>query len=152
MNGADASSAQPIVDMARPAPPPSRRYLTTGANTNAPAALALVISPVLSPSPKGARDAICTERPYPTPDAAPNTTPYPRNNGAALTYAMDCDAINKPAPAHTAAPVPMTAGAATAYSHGPSLATATVKQMVAREKTPESKPRPTPSACSSGTR
>ena len=73
-----------------------------------------MIRPVLIPSWNGVLDAICTERPNPTPAAAPKTTPYPRKSGAALTYAMDCDANNKPHPAHTAAPAPMAAGAAAA--------------------------------------
>ena len=45
-----------------------------------------------------------------------------------------------------------TAGLRREYRPGPILATATVKHTVVREKTPERRPRPTPRACSRGTR
>jgi hypothetical protein len=138
--------------IAFPTPPASMRRRTTGANTNAPAARALVTRPVLRPSPKGGRSEICTLRPYPTPAEAPKRRAYPANRGATETCGRAREAMSMPSPPKSAAPDAMTAGLRREYRKGPIFATATVNATVASEKTTESTARPTPRARSRGTR
>mmetsp|Transcript_4828 Transcript_4828/g.17829 ORF Transcript_4828/g.17829 Transcript_4828/m.17829 type:complete len:266 (-) Transcript_4828:603-1400(-) len=146
------SNKKPIHRIAYPTPPTSSRCLTTGANRNAPAARALVTKPTLTPSPNALAVEIWTLKPYPTPAALPNKSPYPTNRGATDTSCVACDAHSIPSPATVAATAAIVAGLALLYTPGPIFATAIVNATVVAENTHERTPRPTCSTCSRGIR
>ena len=74
------------------------------------------------------------------------------NSGVTETTVTACAATSMPIPVAAAAAAAMVFGFRREYSAGPSLATATVKATVVTENTHDSTPRPTPNACSNGTR